>query len=150
VSATDEAVFTPPAVVLEGMLNGLGGISPATSFSAHRWAPTDLELPCAVIEIPRLERSSADGEERVSLGANGWLITYPVTLYFELTTISDAQLLAVAYLTAFVQAVDDDRGLSGTCLDASVVAAEPVIVRDEARAMFAYECQVQILKEVAY
>lgn len=118
---------------------------------AYTWAPASLDrVPAAVIEAPEVSRRDIEGAES-QLGSNDWLLTFPVTLYVLLDEPVAAQTAAVDGLEQFVQAVDADAGLGiAGVIESRVVTGEPAVIDDQQRALYAYECRVEVLIEYVY
>lgn len=122
-----------------------------TTVKAYKWSPgpTGIDkLPAGVVTLPSLRRTDVDSAED-HLGANDWRVTYEVDFFFDASSASFSQRQAVEVIEAFIVAVDADQDLGGTCQEAKVESAEPTdVVSDHARAMFAYACEVSVLKFV--
>ena len=118
---------------------------------AYTWAPARLDrVPAAVIEAPDVSRRDIEGAES-QLGSNDWLLTFPVTLYVQLDEPVAAQTAAVDGLEQFVQAVDADAGLGiAGVIESRVVTGEPAVIEEQKRALYAYECRVEVLIEYVY
>lgn len=114
---------------------------------AHKWAPRGFDqLPAAVIEAPKLTRGDLEAAES-ELSRTDWLLDFPITLYVELDNAETAQAAAVDFLEAFTLAIDADAGLSlAGVLEARLTAAEPVVIEDQTRALYAYETTVEVLR----
>lgn len=137
------STIDPIAEAIKTKLEGLTGLN------TYKWSPRDINVPAAVIELPHIERGGPDSNENSPLGLNGWLIDFPVTLYFELGIPADTQAQAVAYLEAFITAIDDDPSLSlANVEDSAVTTSEPVLIDDRNRVLFAYECRLEVLAQV--
>ena len=117
---------------------------------ACKWSPKDLDsVPAACIEVPTIRRPEPDEIDATGIGSNGWVLEFPVTFYFDLSEAAYSQTEAVAYVDAAILAIDANRGLGiATVIDTAMVAAEPTIIKDDNRALIAYECQVHVLKAV--
>lgn len=138
------AVVTP---VADAILTKLQNLAVTPALKGYRWAPRDLDaIPAAVIELPRIQRPGPDDLENSPLGTNGWLLDYPVTLYFDLAVAPDAQAQAATYVDAFITAIDDDPSLGLAAVeDSAVTNSEPVIIEERARVLLAYECRLEVL-----
>lgn len=118
---------------------------------AYKWSPHGMDrLPAAVIEAPDISRRDLEAAES-ELGASDWLLTFPVTLYVQLDEAFAAQAAAVEFLEAFVQAIDADAGLGvAGVIETRVTSAEPAVIEEQKRALYAYECRVEALREYLY
>lgn len=114
-------------------------------------APASLDkVPAGVVEPPEASRRDIDASES-ALGSNDWLLTFPVTLYVLLDEAESAQDAAVDFVEAFIKAVDADQGLGvAGVIEARVVSSEPVVIEDQARALYSYECRCEVLAEHVY
>lgn len=142
-------VIAPVGVALAEKLATLS-ISGET-VKAYWLAPRTLDrIPAAVIEAPSVERRQLE-EPESALGADDWLLSFPVTLYVLLDEAEAAQSSAVEFVEAFTLAIDADRGLGvAGVIEARVVSSEPVIVDDERRALYTYQSRVEVLREHIY
>lgn len=125
------------------------GSSHTSTITAYRWAPKDLDLPCAVVEMPTIARVAPEAAES-QLGSDDWLIEFPVVFYFELDDPVFAQEQAVNTVEAFIQAIDADGNLGmATVIDTKVIeSGPPELIVDQQRAQIAYPTRVQLLKLV--
>jgi hypothetical protein len=136
--------------VAERIKAKLAELNVITADERHKWAPASIGvLPAGVIEMPTIARTSP-GQAESQLGSNDWTLTFPVTLYFELDEATAAQTQATETVEAFIKAIDDDPSLGDPSIieDAKVILAAPSILDDDARAMIAYDCELQIVKLV--
>jgi len=134
-------VVKPIAQNIASLITGLA-VTP--SMVGVVWGPRELpQIPCGVVRPPTIGRTEPKGEES-QLGSDDWDLSYPVTLYFEFDEASKSQDQAVEIVEAFIKAVDanPDLDTNGIADEASVVSAEPVIVDDQTRALFAYDCRI--------
>jgi hypothetical protein len=129
--------------------------------SAYRWTPQRLTGtgPFAVIELPRVERTSLNDPEE-QLGSDDWIISYPVVLYVDLKDPDRDQNRLVDLLEAMTSAIDDNVVLADPndpgdvngdvqIMDVKVTAADPSVDQlPDARSLLAYECEVQVFKHV--
>lgn len=117
---------------------------------AYKWLPRDFEnLPVAAVGVPDVQRVGLDQPE-MQLGSSEWQITYPVSIYFDMTEVAQMQALAVEAAELFVKAIDNDSQLSGAVDDAKVVRVTAFVEPDRRRPLAGYECTVEILKQVPY
>lgn len=142
-------VIDPVGVALQGKLAALTVLDQPVK--AYWLAPRELDrLPAAVIEAPTIERRQLEQPE-ASLGANDWLLTFPVTLYLQLDEAGAAQAAAVELVELFTQAIDADAGLGvAGVIEARVIQSEPVIIDGDRRALYAYESRCEVLREDIY
>lgn len=143
------SIVIPTADRIVTVLEGLA-LTPA--FKAYRWAPGAAgmsKLPAAVVELPTVARGE-ELDRRSQLGAEGWEMSFPVSLYFDLREAQAAADRAAEYVEAFIVAVDA-AALSvadPTIVESFVADSEPVVVPDEARPMLRYECTLELFKVV--
>lgn len=139
--------ITPVADALASLLEGIA-VTPA--LKVYRYAPRDLDkVPCAVVEVPRAERTRPDQAES-QINADDWTLTFDVSLYFDLAEAMASQVQAAEYFEAFVSAVDHAPTLGNTVFDAKVVSSEPKLDEiNKARPLFVIECVVEALVLVA-
>lgn len=146
-AAPSSTLLQPLAEAIEGRLRTIGDLK------TYVWTPRDLDqLPAAVIELPDVRRPDPDEVDLVGVGANGWIVEYPVTFFFDLQEANYAQSQAVSYVEAAVLAIDYDRSLQpfapvagGGVIDSAMTLAEAVIVEDRKRVLISYECTVTVL-----
>lgn len=147
-------VLDPIAAALQAKLAALtltaytGGGTKA--LKAYKWLPRDFEnLPAAAVGLPDVVRVGLDQPE-MQIGSSTWEITYPVSIYFDISEAQQMQALAAEAAELFIKAIDNDSQLSGTVDDAKVTAVTPFVEPQRKRPLAGFECTVEILKQVAY
>lgn len=139
----------PLAVLLAAEITAIG-LTP--TIKVHKWDPGTAgidSLPAGVISVPTIRRVGVD-EAESQLGTRDWIITFPVTLAFDLADPAFTQAQAIEYVEAFIKRIDTDnlQASDASILDAKVTLAEPSEVVDQARPRLDYDCTVEVLKLV--
>src|ERR1044072_232669 len=132
--------------------DALMGVLEDIEVNAYKWAPSQIQPICAVIELPTIARTDPDQAED-HLGANDWRLTFPVVFYGEPgNKPRDNQGRLLTRVVQFIDAIDElEPGSSGLilndlCTDAYVVSTEPFIQPlSQKRARLIYETHVSIL-----
>lgn len=120
------------------------------ALKAYKWIPKDFEnLPVGAVGLPDIDRVGLDQPE-MQIGSSTWQITFPVSIYFDMSEVAQMQALAAEAAELFIKAIDNDSQLSGTVDDAKVTAVTPFVEPERRRPLAGYECTVEILKQVAY
>lgn len=140
-------IVKPVADRLKAIAEGLA-VTPTVK--GYRWAPARIDkLPAIVVEPPELRRPDPEQGES-QLGAEDWNLSFPVVVYVDLREAEMAQDRAVEIVEALIAALDDDTSLIALgCEDVELIEAEPIVIDDKARPMFAYRCTVELTRLVA-
>jgi hypothetical protein len=132
----------------------------APTVRAIRWAPRDTgSRPAAVVELPSIERTSAD-EAETQISTRDVILRFPVPFYFDLSDdLEFAQDQAVEVIEAFVDAVDAATN-AGQPLEAEAMIGNAVVIdaacqvdppefmpgdESSARPAIRYVCRVDVL-----
>lgn len=144
-------IVSPLAATLQAMLEDLD-VTP--TLKGYRWDPGLLDqVPAAVVGLPTIDRTEADGAES-QLGSYDWLLRFPVVFYFDLPGDGSAavatQEQAAATVEAWIRAVDAIPDLGDpTVADAKVISAGPPEPVEEApRALLEFPTVLELLKFV--
>lgn len=138
-------VVTPIAAAIAAIADAITGV---TAYSSDPGMAGLEGNPACVVGVPTIDRGDLDSDPQ--LGSRGWMLVYPVNLYFDLDVPQDTQTLAVDTVEAFIKAVDADDQLGATVIAARVTSAEPVVlVGDQTRPRLVYECSVTVEAYVA-
>lgn len=142
-------IIQPIADQLKTLLEGLD-LPKRLKVPPSGWARDHLDsVPAAEIEPPDLRRVDPDTGES-QLGSDDWDLEFLVSIWFDLREPTSAQKDLVEAVEKWIAAVDANRSLGGTVLDASVISANRVYQLDANRALAGYETTVGVLKLVSY
>lgn len=120
------------------------------TFTGYKWMPKDFDAPpVGVVGTPEVERVGVDQPE-LQMGSSNWIITFPVSLYVDLSEPTQAQSVSVQAAEALIHAIDMDPQLSGNCDDAKVRRVTPFVEFQRGRPLLGYECEVELMKQVPY
>jgi hypothetical protein len=100
----------------------------------------------AEIEIPDVARTGVE-EAESQLGADDWDLTFPVSIWVNMTDQAHDQIRLVQTLEQWIAAVDADVTFGGLVLEAKVIRAERQYQLAR-RPLVGYETTVAVLKLV--
>lgn len=126
------------------------GVDYTETVTGYRWSQNGYDrLPAGAVLLPEISRRETDQAE-LEIGKRDYLIDFPVEFLFDIDKADHAQELALATVEAFIDAIDDSGGLSGT-VDDIVVAGigTPVIDTATPRPLIVYPTTVQVLTLVS-
>jgi hypothetical protein len=102
------------------------------------------EVPAAVVQLPRIERTAVDKAED-HLGALDVDLEFEVIFYFDASNVNYSLPQAAETVLNFIDAIDHDIALGGTATEAKVTRSEPVNVdTGSSRPLYAYTCTVDV------
>ncbi len=138
----------------EELADALGEVLEGLGVRAYKWSPGGIKPPCAVIEMPRLNRTDID-EAEDHVPADDWRFDFPVLFYVELgRDVVANQVDLMASVFGFVRAIDtltsdtDGFVLNGLCSDIKVTLSEPFATpqgEEGSRIQIGYETHVSVL-----
>jgi len=138
----------------EELADALVEVLEGLDIRAYKWSPGGIKPPCAVIEMPVLNRTDVD-EAEDHVAADDWRFNFPVLFYVELgRDVIANQVDLMASVFGFVRAIDtltpDSDGfvLNGLCTDAKVTTSEPFATpqgEEGSRSQIGYETHVSVL-----
>lgn len=141
------------STVIQPVADRIGVLLEQAGCAVNVWPRDHLPssaVAMAEIELPDFDRT--DPEERESqLGSDDWRLDYLVTVWVKLTEPTGAQQHLAETVETFVSLLDDDRGLNGLALDASVTSGRRVYQinpKDRSPALVGYETTVAVWKLV--